>query len=74
MDEEKFATLLRLQYEARTMLDNYHVMSNNLVEDHKRLARIEERQHIIKYLNSLLDTSTNLYGAVKLLEGNHDKN
>ena len=73
MDEEKFATLLRLQTEARTMLDNYHVVSNDLIGDYKRQARTEERQHIIAYLNSLLETSTNLYGAIKLLEGEYDK-
>jgi hypothetical protein len=73
MNEEKFATLLRLQAEAKAMLDNYHVVSNDLIGDYKRQARAEERQHIIAYLNSLVDTSTNLYGAIKLLEGGHDK-
>lgn len=73
MDEEKFAQLMRLQSEARTMLDNYHVVSNGLIEDFKRQARVEEREHILNYLNTLVDTSTNLYGAIKLLEGRHDK-
>ena len=73
MDEEKFATLMRLQTEARMMLDNYHVVSNGLIEDFKRQARAEERQSIINYLKTLSETSTNLYGAIKLLEGRDDK-
>ena len=73
MDAEKFAHLLRLQSEAREMLDNYHVVSNDLINDFKRQARAEEREHILAYLNTLVDTSTNLYGAIKLLEGRHDK-
>ena len=73
MDEEKFATRLRLETEARMMLDNYHVVSNGLIEDFKRQARAEERQSIINYLKTLSETSTNLYGAIKLLEGRDDK-
>jgi hypothetical protein len=48
-------------------------MSNDLVNDYKRHAKAEERQHIIAYLNTLVNTSTNLYGAIKLLEGGYDK-
>lgn len=72
MDAEKFTQLMKIQAEART-LDNHYVVSDGLIEDYKRQARASEREHIIEYLKSLLTTTTNLYGAIVLLEGNHDK-
>jgi hypothetical protein len=77
MDEEKFKKLFTDSIPTISTvpgLENYLTMSRELLEDYKRQARAEEREHIIAYLNSLVNTSTNLYGAVKLLEGKYDKN
>ena len=77
MDEEKFNKLFTDSIKTINVtpgMEDYLTMSRELLEDYKRQARAEEREAIINYLNSLLPTSTNLYGAIKLLEGKYDKN
>jgi hypothetical protein len=77
MDQEKFNKLFTDSIKIVNTtpgMEDYLTMSRELLEDYKRHAREEERKAIIEYLNTLVPTSTNLYGAIKLLEGKYDKN